>query len=200
MAGTIGSVGHGATGEGKTVWRKLIGSYFGGALLGGLVLGVPLAFAGLALDAYERFIGIPQTYATVGGVTILTLLALRDLGLVSFSLPTRYRQVPMSWKRLPGYWSSFVFGFSLGTGISTTIYLASFYAVGLVAVLVRDLFVGLLVTVTYSVSRGLVILWAAHVRMGPDRLVSRLSQRMGLVSQLNGATTILLALVMLANS
>jgi hypothetical protein len=193
MAGTIGSVGHGAKDERQRIWRRLIVSYFAGASIGGLVLGAPLAFLGLALDALERLVGAPRTYANLVGILILAVLALRDFGVVSLSLPTRRYQVPMVWKRLPGNWSAFAFGFALGTGVSTTIYLASFYAVGVIAILLRDLVPSLLVATTYSLARGLVILSAAHAPAGPDRLVASLAPRIRTVARINGIATSLVA-------
>lgn len=196
MVGTIGSVGHGATGEVKKAWQRLFLAYVLGSAAGGLVLGLFPALGGLVLDATERLLRMPRTYADVTGVLLLVLMGLHDLGWLSFRLPSRRRQVPMGWKQLPGYWSPFVFGFALGTGVLTTVYLASFYAVAVLAVLLRDPVASILLAVTYAVGRAVLILISAHVHADPEELVAALGARPSVVARLNGLLTLAAAVAL----
>jgi hypothetical protein len=77
----------------------------------------------------------------VGGVT---LLLLRDLGLVRFWLPENHRQVPQSVVRRPGLRPAFQFGAELGSGVRTYVPSASPYLLALAILLLPAPMVGAL--------------------------------------------------------
>jgi hypothetical protein len=186
MVGTIGSVGYGAGKPGGSQWRRLLLYYATGSLLGGALLGATMGAAALALNRLEA-VGLPAAVVDVVGIAVLALMALRDLAGLPIPLPSRDRQVPMAWKRLPGYWSPFVYGFSLGTGFSTAIYLGSFYATLVIALLSRSFAWALALGIVYSLSRGLLIPISTKVNGGPDALVSRLAPKRRAVAMVSGA-------------
>lgn len=190
MVGTIGSVGYGAGENTRRVWRRLFSWYLLGSALGGAVLGIGLGFGGLALDALERLIQAPRLYANGVGIAALIALGLRDLGAIGFPLPSRNRQVPMAWKNLPGMWSPLAFGFALGMGVWTTIYLASFYAIAVVALLLRDLLAALVVAGTYGLGRAVLVYVGAHTARGPDGVIEALAPRARSVARINGALSV----------
>jgi hypothetical protein len=201
MVGTIGSVGYGASEKsGRTKWRRLFGSYLAGSVVGGAMLGIGLGFAGLILEAGERASGTSGRAADVIGATLLLLLASRDLGLAPIPIPSRHRQVPMGWKRLPGLWSPFLFGLALGTGVTTTIYLASFYALAIVAVLARNLGLALLLGLAYASARTIVVWQSAHSERGPEVFTNRLAPRAQLIAAANGLAAGAVALALLTSA
>jgi len=195
MVGTIGPVGRGA--RGQAVWRRMLGAYLAGSVLGGALLGALFGIVGLSLEAVERQFAIAPLWANGVGVALLALFALRDLRVLSFPLPTRHRQVPMSWKFLPGMWSPFVFGFALAAGVFTTIYLASFYGMLVIAVLTRDFLVATLMGVIFAIGRTLPVLVAAYLsRRDVLDLIGRLAAQERLVAGGNAAACALVALVL----
>jgi hypothetical protein len=200
MVGTIGSIGHGATGQRKTRWRRLLAMYALGAVLSGAIGGAILGLTGLALDSLERNLDLSVTWANATGALLLVWLALRDLGVLKFRIPSRHRQVAMAWKLLPGYWSPFVFGFSLGAGIFTTIYLASFYSVVLLAILVRNFALSVIMGVLFAVSRAVPIVISAWLpaEIEVDDFIAVSAPRTPQVARINGLMTAVVALVLLS--
>lgn len=188
MVGTIGSVGYGAGKSGRLQWRRLLLYYGLGAVFGGSLLGAATGAAALGVDRLERM-GLPSDVVDFIGMAIVVLMALRDLAGLPIPLPSRDRQVPMAWKRLPGYWSPFIYGLSLGTGLSTAIYLGSFYALVVIAVLSRSFAWAFALSIVYSVSRGLLIVVSTRVKGGPDALVSHLAPKRRVIAVVSGATS-----------
>jgi hypothetical protein len=186
MVGTIGSIGNGVGLRGAAV-NTTVGIYVAASGLGALVLGVPIA----VLTATFAFVGDHEAlraWVEWAGVAMLGVLSLVDLGVIRLSLPTRRRQVPMSWKYLPGHWSPFVFGFALGTGFATTIYLASFYAFILVAIMTNSPFIPLIAALLFGLSRAVPVVLAVAVapRLGTDRLIDTLATFRPVVQAFSG--------------
>lgn len=197
MVGTIGPVGRGA--RAQSIWRRMIGAHLAGSVAGGALFGAALGMVAVILRALEWQFGVSQAWANAVVVAVLILCALRDLRVVRFPIPTRHRQVPMAWKYLPGMWSPFVFGFGLGVGVSTTIYLASFYGMTAVALATRDFLSATLVGVGFGAGRVLPILAAVYLsKTEVNDLIGGLAARDRLVARVNGAAIALAAVAIVA--
>ena len=153
---------------------------------------------GLVLATGETSLQLSRAWANWAGAALLGLLSLHDLGVLSYRLPSRHRQVPMRWKYLPGYWSPFVFGFVLGAGAFTNIYLASYFAVGIIAVLSRNMASSIAIAVAFGLGRTLLIVAASHPfhAHDADDLIERLAPKRKIVTRLNGLVIAVLAMIL----
>lgn len=203
MVGTIGSVGHRATSTQQLAgWKQIHRFYLLGSILGGGTLGLAVGFAAEFLDAALR----AAHRSTAMGIPIAALvlaLALRDASILRFPLPQRRRQVPMAWKLLPGMWSPFVFGFALGAGVFTHIYLASFFSMWLLAVLSGSAGWSIAAGVAFGVARALpVSLLRRFPHLEIDDVVARLAkheQALHILSAAVGAAVAALALLLFSS-
>jgi hypothetical protein len=198
MVGTIGSIGNGAGLRGKPVLTT-VGVYVIASLSGALlIIGIPSGLASATLELLT--VGHPWTHAILAwvAVAILTPLSLRDFGVPNIPLPTRHRQVPMAWKYLPRYWSPFVFGFALGTGFATTIYLASFYAFILVSILTGSFTIPLAGAAMFGLARALPVVLAVSIApiVGSDSLIDAFGRFERTVRILSGSAILAVAAVL----
>jgi hypothetical protein len=161
MVGTIGFAGSKARQNSRyTAWWLRLGlphaalSALGGGLVGGL-----LGLAGVATA--DRLTQDARVWA---GVAVVGLMFIAEGANVPAKILGRARQVPMSWKHtFPAPMSAALYGFTLGTGVLSTAYFWSFWALLVLIVGSADPVVGIGLGAVYGLSRTAPILASAVV-------------------------------------
>lgn len=153
MVGTIVPIGYGERAQGQralTPWIHFLGNVLGGAAVGAL-----LGALGAVLLSHGT-VG-PGSALLVTGVAGL-VYSLRELGIVPVPLPLVRRQVPSKWRRdWPPRVAAFFYGLALGGGVSTSVYVSTFYVVAVWVVLQGSPVYGAIVLGLFGAGRGLPI-------------------------------------------
>lgn len=144
------------------VWRGAPLYAFG---LGLIVGGVVTSFVVMVLGSLVRW-AVPVTALIALSVAWFAVIAVRELGWVSFGLPQNARLVPESVFRHGRFFGPFEFGFEMGTGVRT--YVTS--GLPYVAVLVVACFASPLAAVLAGVGFGLgrTLMTMANLRFSAD--------------------------------
>lgn len=142
-------------------WSVTILWYSAGSVLGGAVLGTVAAVAGVL--AHLTSLGRPALaiMLLVGGIAGVTA----DTKLVGLVTPSPQRQVNERWlsRYRPWFYAS-AFGFQLGLGVVTQVYLVATYLMIGAALVSGGALAGLLIGMTFGASRAVAILRVARVR------------------------------------
>jgi hypothetical protein len=157
MIGMIGRLGEASPKRGRVcaLWHLL------GLSLSAAALGVALGLAGAWLRWAGAQLGVALfTPASIGiGIGLLALICgLRELGVLSFPLPQRQRQVPREWWYTMGTRrASFLWGVALGAGFLTFVQYPVYYVL-LALALVSPPATGGLLLAASGVAQGLVLI------------------------------------------
>lgn len=138
----------------------------------GLVAGGVLSAAGLVLLGSLARPVLPTTLVWLAVALVFAVIAVREVGLVSFALPQNARLVPETVFRHGPFWGPFEFGLEMGTGMRTYVTSGLPYVVLLVLAFVAPWQAALLAGVGFGFGRFLMT--AGSVRRQPagewDRL------------------------------
>jgi hypothetical protein len=156
MVGTIIPIVHGERADGRR--RRPIGIHLGGTLAGAAVVGLSLGTAGrVTMLGMGRLLEVPLMLPTLAAGHLL--LALRESGCFTWSLPESHWQVPRHWQLTMGRpLALFVFGLVLGCGVFTAIPSGAFYALLLWPLLLASPIGGVAIFSAYGVGRVLPII------------------------------------------
>lgn len=129
----------------------VLGNVFAAAIIG-LVLG----FVGRLVHISVLHNGIP---VLVLGLTCI-LYALHDLKIFSMPYPQSLAQVPASWRRrFHPYMTAFLYGFGLGTGVSTRIATGGMYVILAGSLISASPYLGALIFGCFGLARGVSIVF-----------------------------------------
>jgi len=144
------------------VWRGWPQYAFG---LGLVVGGVLAAGVVVTVGSLVRLIAPPVVWA-VAVVAWFAVIAVREVGLISFGLPQNARLVPESVFRHGRFWGPFEFGLEMGTGVRTYVTSGLPYVVVPVLALLAGWAPALVAGVGFGLGRALMTVSA--VRYGRD--------------------------------
>lgn len=135
------------------LWTRATLAYTLGGVVSASVVGLTLALIGTGL----RGIGLPSQYGFVLLSVVALILAVRELGLLSFVLPECERQTDKFWALRFGFTTgAAMWGFHIGLGFATVIRHGGLFLIGGSALLLEPWY-GALLFATFWVGRTLPI-------------------------------------------
>jgi len=154
MVGTIAPVVYRNSPLGKYAWVKSAAAYTLGSVVGGLVTGWILGVLGRSAPSS------PHQGLLLYLISFLAFAySLHEFGFITLPHPQIKQQVPEHWRRrFHPYITAALFGILLGTGFTTFIPTATYYIIGLVALVHRSPFLGALIFAIYGLTRS-SLLW-----------------------------------------
>lgn len=175
-------------------WLVSTGIFLATSVLGGGLFGVALGSLGWFVCGR-----IPPHLVTWLLATCAVVLALVDMQILPFAVPTSFRSVPQSWwMRYGPFKAAFAYGGILGMGVTTFIPFASFYFIPVADLLLGPLLGGI-IGAGYGLGRALAVPIASIAIVGgvkPEAIghaivgAGRLRQ---LAKRLNGLGLLLVA-------
>lgn len=158
MVGTIGPVVYGRA---HTSMKRtaVVAAFFAGHVLAAAFLAGMLAGLGHCLQSVWS-LGTATTSAVFSACCVVA--SAREFKLISFPLPQSTWQVPRRWMALPNNVMAFLYGLTIGMGVTIRIRFTAFYVVLIMCVVLADARVCITAILAYAVMRCLAVLIATR--------------------------------------